>query len=433
MYVKRIQLEVQLQSRPSANRPLRFFPRGLRRHLSHGERLTPRDWTNSLACVVQEIRAICDYGVTNSEMKRYMSAMLKDVEKGVVENDTVPSEDHLNFIMTSDVFNPHCDAPRTVLLKRSRSSLKKSRRTTCSRQPSGSSVSSAIMVLLLRRRPLLWWCAHPRGFVTMAACGTDFVITEEEVVKLLLSVPDKTQEEALNQVEVPNSLLKGQVEMIGAQLVDSFHAWRAANRQYRFRHWRSAAQAAQWCTCQLRELFGSAGGRFDCSCLAAMPRDVDPSASRLGVRTVSEAGAVSDFSREQIELFAVSNLISVHLDLDYEFSYVDASFSREGLHAVLELMRLLFTEPRWELPAFIRSQQAYKAQASAMKKSLEQSTLNRMMRMMYPSDKRVGEPEVEDLSKLTLAKVRDAISSQMRPQDMEINLVVDLDSSSPKG
>ena len=48
---------------------------------------------------------MCDYGITESEMKRYMDAMLKDVEKGVSENDTVPSEDHLNFIMTSDVFD----------------------------------------------------------------------------------------------------------------------------------------------------------------------------------------------------------------------------------------------------------------------------------------------------------------------------------------
>eukprot|EP00438_Fugacium_kawagutii_P010917 Skav211528 [mRNA] locus=scaffold352:313669:318760:- [translate_table: standard] len=43
----------------------------------------PRDWRNALACVVQEvtlvavIRAICDYGITESEMKRYMDAMLK--------------------------------------------------------------------------------------------------------------------------------------------------------------------------------------------------------------------------------------------------------------------------------------------------------------------------------------------------------------------
>ncbi|CAK0800860.1 unnamed protein product [Prorocentrum cordatum] len=64
-----------------------------------------RDWRNALACVVQELRAVCDYGITDSEQKRYMEAMLKDVEKGVVENDTVPSEDHLNFIMTSDVFD----------------------------------------------------------------------------------------------------------------------------------------------------------------------------------------------------------------------------------------------------------------------------------------------------------------------------------------
>merc|ERR1719191_2271228 len=117
-------------------------------------------------------------------------------------------------------------------------------------------------------------------------------------------------------------------------------------------------------------------------------------ASMVGIRTISESGAVSTFSREQIELFAVSNLMSVHLDLNLEFAHVDATFSMtdNGLVAVLELLHLLFQEPRWELPAFVRAQQAYKAQAYAVQKSLEQSTLDRLMRMLYSKDPRVSEP-----------------------------------------
>ena len=43
------------------------------------------------------------------------------------------------------------------------------------------------------------------------------------------------------------------------------------------------------------------------------------------------------------------------------------------------------------------------AQAYAVQKSLEQSTMDRLMRMMY-ADPRVSEALVEDLNKLTLAK-----------------------------
>ena len=42
--------------------------------------------------------------------------------------------------------------------------------------------------------------------------------------------------------------------------------------------------------------------------------DTQLGSAMVGIRTISESGAVGDFSREQIELFAVSNLMSVHLE-----------------------------------------------------------------------------------------------------------------------
>merc|ERR1719356_842642 len=123
----------------------------------------------------------------------------------------------------------------------------------------------------------------------------------------------------------------------------------------------------------------------------------DLGAAMVGIRTISESGAVSTFSREQIELFAVTNLMSVHLDLNLEFAHVDATFSMtdNGLVAVLELLHLLFQEPRWELPAFVRAQQAFKAQAYAVEKSMEKSTLDRLMNLMYRNNGRVSEPKVD--------------------------------------
>jgi len=395
----------------------------------------PRDWRNALACVVQEVRALCDWGITESEMRRYMDAMLKDVEKGVAENDTVPSEDHLNFIMTSDVFDHVIMHPEQSYeaFKEVAPLVTAEQVNVCAKWMLGfigyygkaaSPPPAAIVV-----------CTPTQVYDEASNKFTPFTITEEEIVDLLVTVPDKSKEEALNQVDVPESLLKGHLDnFLTNQPVDAATAWRACSRK--------VDEATG-----IVQLMLPNGAKVNYACTAnesqgsmrlLVPggRSVDApdelGAAMVGIRTISESGAVSDFSREQIELFAVSNLMSVHLDLNLEFSYVDASFTLgdNGLVAVLELLHLLFVEPRWELPAFVRAQQAYKAQSYAVNKSLEQSTLDRLMRMMYSGDQRVAEPKVEDLNKLTLAKVRRAVCSQLRPQDLEINLVADFEGKS---
>jgi len=392
----------------------------------------PRDWRNALACVLQEIRAICDYGITESEMKRYMDAMLKDVQKGVQENDTVPSEDHLNFIMTSDVFDHVVMHP-----EQSYAAFKEVAPTVTMEQVHatakwmlgfigyyGFATAPPVTAIVV--------CTPTQVYEEHTGKWVPFSITEQEITELLISVPDKTKEEALNQVDVPENLLAGDKleKLLPPSPIDAMTAWRASSRKVD-----DATGIVQ--------LMLPNGARVNYACtpnesqgtmrmLVPGGRSSDESdelgSAMVGIRTISESGAVSDFSREQIELFAVSNLMSVHLDLNLEFCYIDANFTNTtgGLTAVLELLHLLFQEPRWEVPAFVRAQQAYKAQAYAVQKSLEQSTMDRLMRMMY-SDPRVSEAKIEDLNKLTLAKVRRAVSGQLRPQDLEINLVADFE------
>jgi predicted Zn-dependent peptidase len=391
-----------------------------------------RDWRNALACVVQELRAVCDYGITDSEQHRYMEAMLKDVEKGVVENDTVPSEDHLNFIMTSDVFDHvvmHPDQSFQVYKEVAPMVTKEQIITTAKWMFGflayyGKAMAPPPTAIVV--------CTPTQVYEEQSGEWSPFQITEEEIVELLLTVPDKSKEEALNQVDVPDSLMKRQLEtLLAGQPVDAVTAWRATSRKVD-----EATGITQLMlpngarvnyACTTNESQGTMrilvpGGRS-----AEEPGEV--CSAMVGIRTVSESGAVSDFSRDQIELFAISNGMSVHLDLNLESSYVDSSFtlSDNGLVSALELLHLLFTEPRWELPAFVRAQQAYKAQAYSVEKSMEKSTLDRLMKLMYRNNGRVSEPMVDDLNKLSLAKVRKAVAAQLRPQDFEINLVADFE------
>lgn len=391
-----------------------------------------RDWRTGLACVIQEVRALCDFGITENELNRYMTAMLKDVEKGFAENETVPSEDHLNFIMTSDVFNHVVMDPEQsyAAFNEVAPHVTVEEVNVASKWMLGffgyygkamAPPTTAIVV-----------CTPTQVHQEQDESWLPFHITEDEVVDVLLSVPDKADAGALDQVDVPESLLKDQLDKwLENHPVDKITAWRLCSRKVDRETGitqlllPNGAKVNYACT--TNESQGSMrllvpGGRSTDS-------PDDGGAAMVGIRALSESGAVSNFSREQIELFAVSNMISVHLDLNLEFSYIDANFSTNdnGLVASLELLHLLFLEPRWELPAFVRAQQAFKAQAGAAQKSLEQGTMDRLMQAMYENDVKVCEPTVEDLSKLTLAKVRKAIASQLRPQDVEINLVGDFE------
>lgn len=391
----------------------------------------PRDWRNALACVVQEVRALCDHGITEGEMTRYMDAMLKDVEKGIAENDTVPSEDHLNFIMTSDVFDHVIMHP-----EQSYEAFKQAAPHVTMEQvhmvakwvlgflgyygKSAAPPPTAIVV-----------CTPTQIYEEHSGQLVPFSITEQEIVDLLVTVPDKSKKDALNQVEVPKSLLKDHLDrLLGANPIDAATAWRATSRK--------VDEATG-----IVQLLLPNGAKVNYACTSNESQGTmrilvpggktadqvgEIGSAMVGIRTISESGAVSDYSREQIELFAVSNLMSVHLDLNAEFCYIDSTFTNtsEGRQSVLELLHLLFQEPRWELPAFIRAQQAYKASAYAVQKSLEQSNMDRLMRMMYP-DGRFSEPRIEDLNKLSMSKVRQAVAKQLRPQDLEVNLVADFE------
>lgn len=64
----------------------------------------------------------------------------------------------------------------------------------------------------------------------------------------------------------------------------------------------------------------------------------------VGVRTVSEAGTVGEWQREQMELFCISKLINCMIDSDEEFVIMDFHFSvQASLHAFLPRPSLAFS------------------------------------------------------------------------------------------
>ena len=65
-------------------------------------------------------------------------------------------------------------------------------------------------------------------------------------------------------------------------------------------------------------------------CGLYLPEQVGPAgigAVVIGTRTMSESGTVGDFTREQIELFSLSELVTCMLEAEGEYISMDSTFS----------------------------------------------------------------------------------------------------------
>ena len=147
----------------------------------------------------------------------------------------------------------------------------------------------------------------------------------------------------------------------------------------------------------------------------------------VGTRALSEVGTVGRWRRDQVELFCISRLITSQLECDEEFVFMDAHFAvgGGGLRAVLEMVHLLLAEPAWDEGAAERARQVYLSHARSLDKSLERAASDRVVSAMLGGDRRFVDARPEEVSALTLEGMREAVGAQLRPEDVEINIVGD--------
>lgn len=89
----------------------------------------------------------------------------------------------------------------------------------------------------------------------------------------------------------------------------------------------------------------AAGGR------ASESREPGPAgvgAVGVGTRALSEGGAVGCWSREQVEVFCIANLVESVMDSNDEFFVMDVHFAATngGLRCAFELMHSVLQSPR---------------------------------------------------------------------------------------
>lgn len=68
----------------------------------------PKNWKEAIEVAVQEVRCLQQFGVTASELKRYMGALLRDSESLAQQANNVNSVDQLNFAMESLALGHAC-------------------------------------------------------------------------------------------------------------------------------------------------------------------------------------------------------------------------------------------------------------------------------------------------------------------------------------
>jgi len=391
----------------------------------------PTDWHSVLCKVVQEVRAIVDYGITEDEVCKFRVAVGKEADKECAEGG-LPSDHLVKRIMSSSAFGHVVMHPQD-----SREALEKIVQSLSLREANAAA------------HWMLGFLAHygsnsvplPAAVVVCAPKQTNSgdsgqPLTAEALHQLLCNVPDKHPDDVLSSVDIPEALCTEDMlqTLLGSNYMDAMCVDLVTSRQHdpitgvtqlrlpngarvNYVHTKNASQGS------MRLLFP--GGR------AAEEVD-EVGAAALGVWTLEESGAVADFSSRQVELFAVTTGLFVEIVCDREATRVDALFpvsDQDGLGACLQLLHMLLREPCWELASFERALQACKAKGREVRGSLERATEEALLSAMYPEDHWLLEPSTDALANLSLSKVQSCIQRQLFDAvgHMEVNIVQDFD------
>ncbi|XP_066369350.1 stromal processing peptidase, chloroplastic-like isoform X4 [Miscanthus floridulus] len=392
----------------------------------------PQNWKSAIKVAVHEVRRLKEFGVTMGEMTRYMDALIKDSEQLAMMIDSVPSVDNLDFIMESDALG------HTVMdqLQGHESLLAVAETVTLEEVNTvGAEVLEFISDFGKPNAPLpaaIVACV-PRMVHVDGVGETEFEIYPEEIteaIKAGLEEPIYPEPE----LEVPKELITQlELDELKSQHKPSFVP--LTKEENAVKVFDSETGIAQ------RRLSNGISVNYKITqnearvgvmrLIVGGGRATEDSESKgsviVGVRTLSEGGCVGNFSREQVELFCVNNLINCSLESNEEFIFMEFRFALRdnGMRAAFQLLHMVLEHNVWLEDAFDRATQLYLSYYRSIPKSLERSTAHKLMLAMLNHDERFVEPSPHSLQKLTLQSVKDAVMNQFVGGNMEVSIVGD--------
>ncbi|WVZ79335.1 hypothetical protein U9M48_026926 [Paspalum notatum var. saurae] len=392
----------------------------------------PQNWRSAIKVAVHEVRRLKEFGVTMGEMTRYMDALIKDSEQLAMMIDSVPSVDNLDFIMESDSLG------HTVMdqLQGHESLLAVAETVTLEEVNTvGEEVLEFVSDFGKPNAPLpaaIVACV-PKKVHVDGAGETDFVIYPEEITEAIKSgLEEPIYPEP--ELEVPKELItQSELDELKLQHKPSFVP--LTEDENAVKVFDSETGIAQ------RRLSNGISINYKITqnearvgvmrLIVGGGRATEDSESKgsviVGVRTLSEGGCVGNFSREQVELFCVNNLINCSLESNEEFIFMEFRFALRdnGMRAAFQLLHMVLEHNVWLEDAFDRATQLYLSYYRSIPKSLERSTAHKLMLAMLNNDERFVEPSPHSLQKLTLQSVKDAVMNQFVGGNMEVSIVGD--------
>eukprot|EP00899_Mesostigma_viride_P019537 jgi/Mesvir1/27585/Mv07330-RA.1 len=391
-------------------------------------------WKGAVAVGVQEMRRLKEFGVTRGEFSRYMEALLSDSAQLAAMIDSIPSIDNLDFIMESDALG------HTVMDQvQGHEALAMASRTIELEEV--NAVAAELLAYVadygLPDAPV------PAAVVACVPASHEvdgveepFVITPNEI-DVAITEALKQPIEAEAEVEVPDTLIPEEKlaelyktvkphfvpmneagDLVLTDEATGISQLRLSNGiRVNYKKTLNEVQGGM-----MRMV--AAGGR-------SLEAEGESGSVSIGSRALSESGAVGHFSREQVELFCVSQLVNCVLEADEEFLCMDFHFSvgDRRLAAAFQVLHLVLMEPVWVEDALERAKQLYASHYRSMPKSLERAAGNRLMQIMFNNDPRVLDPRPDAISALTLPTVRRAIMDHLTQGNLEVNVVGDFEEA----
>ncbi|RLM55629.1 hypothetical protein C2845_PM10G16570 [Panicum miliaceum] len=381
---------------------------------------------------LNQVRRLKEFGVTMGEMTRYMDALIKDSEQLAMMIDSVPSVDNLDFIMESDALG------HTVMdqLQGHESLLAVAETVTLEEVNTvGAEVLEFISDFGKPNAPLpaaIVACV-PKKVHVDGVGETDFEIYPDEITETIKSGLDEPIYPE-PELEVPKELItQPELDELKLQHKPSFIPLTEEDNVVKvFDTETGIAQRRLSNGISINYKITQNEARVGVMRLiVGGGRATEDSKSKgsviVGVRTLSEGGCVGNFSREQVELFCVNNLINCSLESNEEFIFMEFRFALRdnGMRAAFQLLHMVLEHNVWLEDAFDRATQLYLSYYRSIPKSLERSTAHKLMLAMLNHDERFVEPSPHSLQKLTLQSVKDAVMNQFVGSNMEVSIVGD--------
>ena len=410
----------------------------------------PSQWAEAVRAALAETRRLARHGVTPAELRRYSAALQRDSEQLAQQSGTVPSVDNLTFVMESDALGhvvmdqvqghaalmeiaplitlQECNEAAAELL-----SYAGFYGQPASARPVQGGLATAVVACAPATMP------DPED----PSQTQPFLISEAEIAAVL-SEPPPAEEAAAAEVSVPDALLPpAQLDALSAALHPRYlpldgsavaEGWppplppagtpaqRRLSNGLRV-NWVQSSSEPGGASLRLVAPGGRAAESADAGGLGAVA---------LGARTLSEAGGLGEWGREQVELFCLGHLVSLQLEADEEWLLLDmhCAVGEGGLEAALQVMHLMLSSAQWDEAALGRVAGLFTTHVRSADKSLERSTQKRLMASLLGGDGRFADPEEGAIAALTVEAVRAAVQRQLcNLGSLELSLVGDFDPS----